>query len=1854
MRRTLLLLLLVILYKVSSSQCTSVSISTQPQNKTANEGNTATFSVSVKGTSPFSYFWYKNGSFIASTTNTSSTINSYTTPTLNSANNGSTYYCLITNCSSSHQVQSSTVTVTVTTACTAVSKGTTQPQSQTVNAGSTSTFSTSVNGTPPFSYFWYKNGSFITSTTNTSSTSNSYTTPTLTTTDNSSTYYCLTSNCSSSYQVQSNTATLTVSTPCTAVSKGTSQPQSQTVNAGSTATFSASVNGTPPFSYFWYKNGSFIKNTTNTSSTSDSYTTPTLTADDNNSTYYCLTTNCSNSYQVQSNTATLTVSAACTAVSKGSTQPQSLTVKPGNVATFSVLVNGTPPFSYFWYKNGVFIKSTTGTSSNSNSYTTPTLTSADNGSTYYCLTTNCTNNNEVKSDIATVTVNSNCIAVTKGSSQPQSQTVSAGSTATFSASADGTPPFSYFWYKNGAFVKSTTNTSSSTNAYTTPILTSADNGSTYYCLVTNCSNSYQAQSNTATLNVSSSCIGASISSQSRSQTVIVGSTTTFSVTASGTPPFQYFWYKNGVQVQGAQSSSYTTPTLTTADNGNYYYCLLTNCNSQSGTSSSKAYLTVNSSAQLTYSTTQNAIKPKSKQLTVADPIQLGTGTYAYKHSDINIPSINGALSFTRFYNSLNRTVLGPLGYGWSNTYNYFIQNKQDTAWDVHFPEGYISTFIPIGSSGQSFPIFGDIVDSLEKNTNKSYSLFTKEKKQYHFDASGRLDSIIDLNNNITKFYYTGNTLDSIAAPGTRSLVLTYSGSKISTLKDPLNRIYNYTYDGSDNLVAVKDAANATTSFTYDAEHNMLTAVNPLGDIIVDNTYNGSGKVITQKDAYSKVTSIVYDFPNSGDATVTNPDNSQIVTHHDNYIRKTSERDELGFTKTFSYDANSNENVFTNENNLSETRLFDSRGNLVIDTLPGGKLTQAAYNYFNAPVQLTDGEGNQKKFYYNSINNNLDSIRYFDNSLQVFSYNTNGHVIESTDGNGNGTNYTYSAAGDLLAVKTFAGIKQYAYDAAGRKISETDENNHTTNYVYDNNDNIIKITDPLGRTIENIYDANNQLLSVKDKKGFITAYTYDKKGRKITSTNAKGGVTTYAYDARDNLISVSDPANNVVSYTYDKKGRKTSTTNALGTTEYQYDAVGNLSKVIDPTNKTTEYTYTATNKKQSEKDGLGNTSTFNYDNNDNLVSATDPLNRVTSYRYDDMNRLVSVEDAAKKTTSVTYDRNGNKKTVVDPNGHIQNYKYNAANRMIEYQDAAGNNYTYSYDSAGNNTALIKPTGTIAKVFDAGNRVVIVNNSTGDNYHFAYDNNDNVIMMSNSAGITNVAYDSLNQLKQYQDPYNKTVSFTYDAAGNKTSVIYPDTKTVSYTYDNANNLKSVTDWLNHTFSYTYDAAGRTTRLVYPNATECNYGFDNAGRLTSKISSLNNNTVISGSTFTLDAIGNRVAEQRQGPIPFGLPLLSRAYGYADDDKILSDSIWSFVNDNSGNRTSETNGIKTASYTFSVDNLLNNWVDTTGTNSSYTYDPAGHRISKVVGANSNRYVLDISSSLSQILEIADASGVAKSNYVYGLGLLESVDASNKPLYYHFDAQHNTTALTDQNAVIKDTYTYDPFGTMLSQNGIEKQPFTFLGEYGVEQETSALYYARARYYDAANGRFVSKDVHEYDLNNPQTINKYVYATNNPLSIFDYTGLYGSQDDNQNKSNQSFINYLINNSDASDVGGLSSDIADHLLKFAPANSVTSSLSGINEVLGDAYLLKDAYDISSSTVHFAADAYNNKATGSEWAHTLKTIAVTGGGIIVGGSVAVAGAPIIAVVAVGVGFYALDKGIDYLWKRNNWDKALNKLW
>lgn len=83
--------------------------------------------------------------------------------------------------------------------------------------------------------------------------------------------------------------------------------------------------------------------------------------------------------------------------------------------------------------------------------------------------------------------------------------------------------------------------------------------------------------------------GPSITVQPQSVSTYVGNTATFNVTATGTGTLHYQWKKNGSNV-GTDSSSYTTPTLTMADNGAVYTVVVTDDNGS--VTSNGALLTV--------------------------------------------------------------------------------------------------------------------------------------------------------------------------------------------------------------------------------------------------------------------------------------------------------------------------------------------------------------------------------------------------------------------------------------------------------------------------------------------------------------------------------------------------------------------------------------------------------------------------------------------------------------------------------------------------------------------------------------------------------------------------------------------------------------------------------------------------------------------------------------------------------------------------------------------------------------------------------------------------------------------------------------------------------------------------------------------------------------------------------------------------------------------------------------------------------------------------------------------------------------------------------------------------------------
>jgi hypothetical protein len=344
-----------------ASSSTAPVISTQPASLTVNTGQTASFTVAVSGTPPFTYQWRKDGTAISGATNATLTLTS-----VQSAQAGS-YTVVVNNAAGSVTSNAATLTVNVPPVIS------TQPANLTVNSGQTATFSVVATGTPAPTYQWRKNGTNISG-----ATGASYSIASAQTSDTGS-YTVIITNAAGS--ATSNAATLTVNVPPVI----TTQPANLTVNSGQPATFSLAATGTPIPTFQWKKNGTSISGATNASYT----ITPAQAADAGS--YTVVVTNAAGT--ATSNAAVLTVNVPPTFT----TQPLTQTVNTGAGLTLTVAASGTGPFTYQWKKNGVVIAGATAAT-----YTVSASQPADAGS-YTVVVTNAAGS--ATSNAATVTIN---------------------------------------------------------------------------------------------------------------------------------------------------------------------------------------------------------------------------------------------------------------------------------------------------------------------------------------------------------------------------------------------------------------------------------------------------------------------------------------------------------------------------------------------------------------------------------------------------------------------------------------------------------------------------------------------------------------------------------------------------------------------------------------------------------------------------------------------------------------------------------------------------------------------------------------------------------------------------------------------------------------------------------------------------------------------------------------------------------------------------------------------------------------------------------------------------------------------------------------------------------------------------------------------------------------------------------------------------------------------------------------------------------------------------------------------------------------------------------------------------------
>lgn len=122
---------------------------------------------------------------------------------------------------------------------------------------------------------------------------------------------------------------------------------------------------------------------------------------------------------------------------------------------------------------------------------------------------------------------------------------------------------------------------------------------------------------------------------------------------------------------------------------------------------------------------------------------------------------------------------------------------------------------------------------------------------------------------------------------------------------------------------------------------------------------------------------------------------------------------------------------------------------------------------------------------------------------------------------------------------------------------------------------------------------------------------------------------------------------------------------------------------------------------------------------------------------------------------------------------------------------------------------------------------------------------------------------------------------------------------------------------------------------------------------------------------------------------------------------------------------------------------------------------------------------------------------------------ATEQVFFYHTDPAGTPLSMTDYNGNVVWTADYKPFGEEHAASGTADNSKRFVGK--EKDEETGLSYFGARYEDARTGRFISVDpvrvvdpmtskTNEKLLLNPQRLNVYAYALNNPYRYVDPDG----------------------------------------------------------------------------------------------------------------------------------------------------------
>ncbi len=589
----------------------------------------------------------------------------------------------------------------------------------------------------------------------------------------------------------------------------------------------------------------------------------------------------------------------------------------------------------------------------------------------------------------------------------------------------------------------------------------------------------------------------------------------------------------------------------------------------------------------------------------------------------------------------------------------------------------------------------------------------------------------------------------------------YDGGNLSV--GNLTSIYDYTpsenilidtlsYDAYGNLISLQDANQNTTTISYDsATHTFpISTTNALGQT-TQMTYNvGTGQILSKTGPNGNTTSYSYDA--FGRLT-------SVIKPYDSASSPSMKYSYNNF-------GTSSQNITVELNNgssyISTVQYFDGLGRIYQTVQPGDSENVITSTSYNALGQIIS----QSAPYYQGGSAKLVTTQY----------DPAGRIIKITNPDGTYKNFSYTGLSTIV----------------------TDQANHTTTYSRDGYGNLVSVTDAMQQTTYYQYDVLGHLIKMTDPTGKITTIIYDSLGRKISMTGPDMGTWQYSYDNVGNLMSQTDANGQTIQFYYDALNRlimkdypPASSLAAPGPEDvlFVYDTpqdggtntIGRLTKAVNPDGKgDTTYSY----------DARGRVIQTNYNIDGNVYTV------LTSYDF--LNRPVQITYPDGEVVNYTYSQqSGLLKNVAGTDIYLSNASYTALGQLSSFTYGNGIETNYSYDPNNFRLTAMQTGIPSSPTLPSTNLI--------QNINYGYDSEGNVTTVKDL--ITNMrdlyTYDPLNRLTQWQTS-NCTVSggnkncvpstnevISYDAAGNRTSMVLPS-KTINYNYfAGTNRLQSYND-------------------------------------------------------------------------------------------------------------------------------------------------------------------------------------------------------------------------------------------------------------------------------------------------------------------------------------------------------------------------------------------------------------------------------------------------------------------------------